>query len=244
MVAGLVGRRLRSWTRALPEFARFASRALTGLLRTTRKLWRGRPGARVRRLERLNRTPLPNLHVLHPGARNLPQHQLGVRSIPIEQIAGTAVSGAAQRGSDFKPLPPFRTANWRGRMQRLRGAFNSLVILPPIDVVKYGGRYWVEDGHNRVAAGLELGQLEVDAAVTELVEPGVAPSPAPPSLAAVLSETADLRAAGAGRFSPTVTQSAGREIGLSNSDGPPSRDAASTRKSATAEGAADEPARG
>jgi hypothetical protein len=116
------------------------------------------------------------------------------------EIAGTAVAGLDQRGSDFKPLPPFRSQNWAARWQRIRGAIDRLEILPPIDVVRYppGGKYWVNDGHNRVAAALDVGQVEIDANVTELVPPGQNPSERPDNLAAVLTGTRSLRAAGRG----------------------------------------------
>jgi hypothetical protein len=212
-----IGRRLAGGAHVVREFQRFAWRAAGRAAAIARGGWQRRPGARSRHLARLNRTPLPNLHDLHPGVRNLPRRELGVRSIPLDRIAGTAVAGPAQRGSDFKPLPAFRSTNWVGRMQRLRSALDGLVTLPPIDVVKYGDDYWIEDGHNRVAAGLELGQIEIDAAVTEIVQRGTASSPAPESLAAVLSGTADLRAAGAGRHSRTVSSPRNLEIDLASS---------------------------
>jgi hypothetical protein len=213
-----VGRRILGRARDLGEFARFAWRLLQPALASAGAAWRGRPGARRRRLARLSHVPLPNLHDLHPEAARLPRRELGIRSIPLDRIAGTAVAGPNQRGADFKPLPAFRSKNWLGRMQRVRAALNDLATLPPIDVVRYGDRYWVEDGHNRVAAGLELGQIEVDAAVTDLVRPGAAPSPVPTSLAAVLSEGADLRAAGAGRRSSTVGESTAWETPLTTAD--------------------------
>jgi hypothetical protein len=39
--------------------------------------------------------------------------------------------------------------------------------LPPVQLYKLGDRYYVVDGHHRVAAALSLGQLEIDAVVTE-----------------------------------------------------------------------------
>jgi ApbE superfamily uncharacterized protein (UPF0280 family) len=55
---------------------------------------------------------------------------------------------------------------------RLRRAHDQLAHLPPIDVVKYDGGYWVIDGHNRVALALYAGQVDIDATVVELVPPG------------------------------------------------------------------------
>jgi len=130
------------------------------------------PGARVRRLRRLARTPLPSLPVLYPESNRARPVMIGLRSLRPDQIAGTAVAGADQRGSDFLPLKQLRGENWRGRWQRLRSAQESLAILPPIDVVKFDDRYWVVDGHNRVALALYGNQAEIDASVTELVPLG------------------------------------------------------------------------
>jgi hypothetical protein len=126
------------------------------------------PGARVRRLRRMAREPLPYLYDVHPEARNAIPRQLGTRTIDVATVPGTAVGPAQQRGMDFLPLKPFRSRNWQGRWQRVRGASERLVVLPPIDVVRFGNRYWVVDGHNRVAAALYNGQLAIDANVVEL----------------------------------------------------------------------------
>src|SRR5205085_6373231 len=117
-----------------------------------------RPGARVRRIRRLGHQPLPYLHDAVPGARNRTERALGIQTIDVADIAGTAVGGAQQRGGDFLPLKPFRSGNWAGRWQRLGRAADQLTILPPIDVVRADGRYWVVDGHNRVALALYTGQ--------------------------------------------------------------------------------------
>ena len=150
---------------------------------------------------RSNRTPLPSLFDLHPEARRYMRREIGLRSVPVEEIAGTAVAGPAQRGSDFQPLPAFKTANWEARWQRIRRAVDQLTILPPIDVLWFADRYWVEDGHNRVAAALANGQVEIDAAVAELRPPNARVGTRSEALAPVLDLSHELRAAGEGRFS-------------------------------------------
>jgi hypothetical protein len=130
------------------------------------------PRMRVRRIRRLGREPLPSLHDLHPEAHRARPVLVGLRSIPIDRIRGTAVAGGDQRGGDFLPLKPFRSQNWQARWQRLRKAHDALTILPPIDVEKYDDWYWVIDGHNRVALALYGNQPEIDASVVELVPPG------------------------------------------------------------------------
>ena len=154
-----------------------------------------RPGARVRAVRRRGHMPLPMLYEDHPEARRATPHEVGLRTIDVADIAGTAVGGARQRGGDFLPLKPFRSDNWKARWQRLRAAADRLAILPPIDVVRFGDRYWVLDGHNRVASALYGGQLSIDANVTDLRLPGESRSEAPASLAAQVAEHRDLRAA-------------------------------------------------
>ena len=78
---------------------------------------------------------------------------------------------------------PFRSRNWEGRWQRIRSAYDNMKVLPPIDVLRYADRSWVLDGHNRVAAALDIGQVEIDAEVTELRAPGTASTEPPASLA-------------------------------------------------------------
>ena len=154
-----------------------------------------RPGARVRAVRRRGRGPLPMLYEAHPEARRATPQELGLQTIDVADIAGTAVGGARQRGGDFLPLKPFRSDNWNARWQRLRSAADRLTILPPIDVVGFGDRYWVLDGHNRVAVALYGGQLSIDANVTDLRLPGEARSEPPSSLAAQVEDHRDLLAA-------------------------------------------------
>jgi hypothetical protein len=169
--------------------------AVGAAVHATTRRWGERPGARVRRLRRLGRLPLAYLYDVHPDARQANPRELGVLSIDVEEIAGTAVGGATQRGADFLPLKPFRSNNWSARWQRLRAASDRLAILPPVDVVRYADRYWVLDGHNRVGLALYSGQIEIDANVVELVPPGGSLSTRPASLATTMQEGSDLRSA-------------------------------------------------
>jgi hypothetical protein len=125
-----------------------------------------------RRRIRAGREPLPNLFDLHPETAASPRRELGVLTIPVDEIRGTAVEGPVQRGADFKPLPVLRGSNWRGRWQRLQAAQQRLAVLPPIDVLQTDEGYWVVDGHNRVALALEVGQDDIDASVTRVRLPG------------------------------------------------------------------------
>jgi len=164
------------------------------------------PGARARRLRRLNRTPLPNLYDLHPEARRASRRELGLLTVPVSRIRGTAVEGPAQRGSDFLPFPALKSLNWQTRWQRIRQALDRLEILPPIDLLQTAEGYWVVDGHNRVAAALYGGQDDIDASVTHVhLSNGDDEDVRAGTLTGVLEDSMQLRAAGAGRLSRGAT---------------------------------------
>jgi len=167
--------------------------------RAVARRWDERPGARVRRVRRAGRHPLPVLREVHPEERAAAPRELGVQTIDVDRIAGTAAGTAVPRGGDFLPLRPYRTQNFQARWMRLRHAIDRLTVLPPIDVLKYDDRYWVIDGHNRVAAALYAGQLQIDANVTELIPPGGRPSERATTLAPILTGSQALRTAGRGR---------------------------------------------
>jgi len=155
------------------------------------------------RLRKRNREPIANLYELHPEARSAPRRNLGLTTIPVAEIRGTAVEGSPQRGGDFTPLPRLKGANWRQRWQRLRAAQDRLAILPPIDVIQTSDGYWVDDGHNRVALALLMGQADIDANVTHVHLPGTSDEGlSTGSLESVLADSRDLRAAARPRVPP------------------------------------------
>jgi hypothetical protein len=163
--------------------------------------------ARRRRVARLARRPLPLLYDVHPEARRALPHPLGLRVIPVAEIAGSAVE-PTQRGGDFLPFRSMRTSDWQARWKRLREANERLAQLPPIDVYQYGGRYWVMDGHNRVALALLEDQPEIDANVTELHLPGTRPTTRAGNLAPLLEESREAQSAA---FSNRVARRPRRE---------------------------------
>lgn len=173
-----------------------------GAAETAGELLAASGGARRRRLRRRNRRPLPNLFEVHPEARNAPSRELGLQTIPVAEIVGTAVEGPDQRGGDFLPPRPFRSQDWAARWLRITKAVDRLEVLPPIEVILAGGGYWVTDGHNRVAAALYSGQLAIDALVRGLRLTGEPATPPSGSLAAMLAEGEQLRAAGSGLLTP------------------------------------------
>ncbi len=162
--------------------------------------WRNREAARLRRLRSLNREPLPNLYELHPEARVASTHELGLMTVPVDDIRGTAVDGYAQRGRDYLPLKPYRSSNWAGRWQRIRTAVETLHALPPIELLRTEEGYWVVDGHNRVAAALYAGQVAMDAVVTAVLLPGERLDATAGSLAPVAQQSDEVRAAARGKL--------------------------------------------
>jgi len=110
--------------------------------------------------------PLPRLVDVHPGHPTAGRW-VGFRTVPTECIRGTA-SAARSRGSDFRPLGGREPADWNFRWSRLTSASRDQTTLPPVQLLRAGGDYWVVDGHNRVALARERGQLWIDADVTEL----------------------------------------------------------------------------
>ena len=187
----------------LADVAANIADAAAPVLAAARRVIDERPGARVRRVKRMARVALPNLWEEYPDAGRAAIRDLGLRSVPVTEIKGTAVAGPAQRGGDFLPLRDRRGDDWRARWRRILEANQRLEALPPVELIKFGDAYWVEDGHNRVAAALYIGQEEIDAVVRELRLPGMAAEPKTP-IASVLEGSLDLRAAGEGRLTRTA----------------------------------------
>lgn len=154
---------------------------------------------------RATRGTLVSLSDVHPAARAAPRRRLGVRSVPLDAIVGT-VRDPSQNSADFRPLPRLRGPNWRARWQRITRAVDRLEVLPPIELQQVGEEFYVVDGHNRVAAALKAGGVEIDADVTQLLVPGLT-EPGKATLdAGSLIGAHEIRQAGQGRLTRTVEQ--------------------------------------
>ena len=102
---------------------------------------------------------------------------IGVGAVPTRCIRGTAsLAMPVSRGVDFLPLAGREPSDWRSRWTRLEAAVDNEVVLPPVELIRARGEYWVIDGHNRVALAKQHGQLWIDADITELdiLEPDTA----------------------------------------------------------------------
>jgi hypothetical protein len=168
-----------------------------------RSSWRRRSARNAHR-RWIARAVLPSLYDRVPGASTAPRRRIGYRTVPLDRIVGT-LRHPSQNTADFLPLPRLRGRNWEGRWQRIARAMDRLAVLPPVDLVKVGEDYYVEDGHNRVAAALQAGAVAIDADVTELLLPGHVPTPLLPDAGALLGID-EVRQAGMGRISRTVEQ--------------------------------------
>jgi hypothetical protein len=91
------------------------------------------------------------------------QRQLGLQTIPLDTIVGTAEE---RRDFDrhFRP-----TSNRvRERWEQLALAERRGEAIPPIEVYRIGGLHFVSDGHHRVSIAVATGQQTIDADVTEI----------------------------------------------------------------------------
>jgi hypothetical protein len=116
--------------------------------------------------KRQRRGALPRLGDVHP-APPTSGRWVGLRTVPTDSIRGTA-SMSSSRGRDFRPLGGREPADWQPRWSRLMSSARTQAKLPPVELLRTGSEYWVVDGHNRVALAMELGQLWIDAEITEL----------------------------------------------------------------------------
>jgi len=94
--------------------------------------------------------------------RSLPRAEV----VAAEQIAGTT-RHPSNTTVDFLPIPELRSQHWRDNWQRMLQAQERDVFLPPVQLVKFDRRYFVVDGHKRVAAARRVGAA-LDAIVVEL----------------------------------------------------------------------------
>jgi hypothetical protein len=177
---------------------------LVAVLGRARDAWRRRGEEAIQR-RRDERDVLPSLFDRHPEATRAPRRRVGLRSVPLERIVGT-MRHPSQNTADFLPLPKLRGENWRARWQRINRAMHNLAMLPPVDLVQVGDEYWVEDGHNRIAAARLAGAEEVDADITQLLVPGVSRPGHATIEASTLVDSDVVRQAGQGRYSRTVEQ--------------------------------------
>lgn len=117
-------------------------------------------GGTVRRGRRSR--DLLDLEEVRRRLRVFEQSYVGVRPIPVSAIVGT-VSRSREFDREFLP----RGGHLKERWQRLERVFPEGEF-PPISVYELDGRYFVGDGHHRVAIARQREMDYVDAEVTRL----------------------------------------------------------------------------
>jgi hypothetical protein len=94
------------------------------------------------------------------GGRRTPFEQ----EIPIRDIVGATDGADGKFDCDFLPTDE----RSRRRFQAIVTALREGGTLPPIEVYRWHGHYYVDDGHHRVAATRALGEKSITAYVTEI----------------------------------------------------------------------------
>lgn len=90
------------------------------------------------------------------------------QTVEVARVVGS-VDRATELGADFRPS----SSEWRRddeqRFQRVLAAMERGNSLPAVELYQLGYGYYIMDGHHRIAAARQLGQLDIDANVVEFV---------------------------------------------------------------------------
>ncbi len=92
------------------------------------------------------------------------QNYLGVHSVRLADIIGSATLRYHDFDRAFLPTQDFTESRWR----RVDAAYYQTKNLPPVQLYKIGQVYFVRDGHHRVSVAREKGQEFIDAEVIEV----------------------------------------------------------------------------
>jgi hypothetical protein len=146
--------------------------------------------------------PDRRLLALDEVTRRLPsvsRSYAGLRPVPVDRVIGTLDrSGAFD--AQFRPLLP----GARARLESLSRAFPD-GSFPPINVVEFGGEYFVVDGHHRIWLARERGMDFIDAEVTRIFTAyRLPPDVDLPTLIHTEQRMRFLEASGLGKARPTA----------------------------------------
>jgi hypothetical protein len=87
----------------------------------------------------------------------------GLQEVPIGSIQGSE-GRTTDFDQDFNPLRDTTMGRWLSILKaRVAGQ-----DLPPVDLVKVGGTYYVRDGHHRISVARALGEQYITATVRQL----------------------------------------------------------------------------
>lgn len=102
------------------------------------------------------------------------QRVVGERVVPVDDIVGTADSRAKFFDRKFRPT----SDRVRPRFERVYAARLTNRGVPPVELYQVGDRYFVSDGHHRVAVARAMREPSVSANVTQIVGPAEVVEPA------------------------------------------------------------------
>ena len=116
------------------------------------------------RMIRRHNGSLLNLRQMKKDMNVASSHYLGIRLVPISQIVGSE-GRSHEFTADFRPTKSYTSDRWVNViLAHWRG-----IPLPPVELLLINGHYFVRDGHHRISVARHLGQIQVEAVVTEWV---------------------------------------------------------------------------
>ena len=122
----------------------------------------------------------------------------GVRPVEVAQIVGS-VGKVGDFDREFHPLRPESRQRWA----RIHRAMQADEAIPPVQLYQVGQAFFVLDGHHRVSAARDQGQVYVDAEVIELPTPvALEPGLSPAELIVKAEQAGFLEQTGLGRLRP------------------------------------------
>jgi hypothetical protein len=107
---------------------------------------------------------LPRIGAAAPFDR-LGRHPLGEQVVALRDVVGTVDGANTVFDRDFRPTGQ----RSRDRFQRVFVAMCRGEPLPPVELFRWHGHYYVSDGHHRVAAARAMGMDYLAGNVTDLV---------------------------------------------------------------------------
>ena len=137
------------------DISRFAVRLYN------RVIWMGKMNNWSHRLFGRN-TELKDLNQAASQTTIVDRNYLGQSSVPVDKIIGSE-SRSGDFDEKFYPLQE----NTRDRWVRIASARQQNIGLPPVELIKLGDLYFVRDGHHRISVARAIGEVYIDAIVTE-----------------------------------------------------------------------------
>ena len=80
--------------------------------------------------------------------------------VPLSKIVGSE-GRSDDFDAKFNPLKRHNRERWIG----IVAARQTGVVLPAVELVRDGNRYFVRDGHHRISAAKAMGQLDIEARI-------------------------------------------------------------------------------